>query len=106
MNLIFDNDDEEEDDESEVEEPDFESMDSEEFFDDLVRDAAESMDVTVAELEEMHLSEIDEQLGAKIEKPYHPRGAREGYRSSDRLETVSKEELERRKKVVEEKLEI
>lgn len=84
--------------------PNFDSMSTEEFFDDLILEAASQLNVSVEELEEMEMSEIDERLGTTVEKPYHPRGAREAYRDSDRLKTVSKDTLEYRKEVVEEKL--
>jgi len=105
MTLLFDDATDEENSEKTVaEDIDFDSMSSEEFFDDLIRETASELDVSVAELEEMSMGEIDELLGTEIRKPYHPRGAREGYRDSDRLKTVSREELEHRRNVVEEKL--
>ncbi len=83
---------------------DFDSMESEEFFDDLVQEAADELGTTVEGLEEMDMEDIDEGLGTEIEKPYHPRGAREGYRDTDRLKVVSKEELKKRKERVRRRL--
>lgn len=93
-----------EEDVNEIEEPDYDSMSSDEFFNDLVEEAASELDVSPEELKEMELSDIAEGLGTEIEEPYHPRGAREGYRDTNRLSIVSKEELKRRKEVVEERL--
>lgn len=83
---------------------DFDSMGSEEFFDDLVREAARAAGTTVEELDEMDRGEIDSRLGTEIAPPHHPRGTREGYRDTDRLDVVSRAELQRRRERVNEEL--
>lgn len=105
MTLIFDNGSKDQEAKEAAEEDlDFHAMSSDEFFDDLVQEVASEMNISIDELEEMDLEDINEELDTKVKKPYHPRGAREGYRDSDRLKTVGKKELEHRKKVVEERL--
>lgn len=83
---------------------DFDSMGTEEFFDDLVRAAAAEVGTTVEGLAEMDLEDVDRGLGTEIGEPHHPRGAREGYRDTERLDVVSKADLERRRERVNDEL--
>ena len=82
----------------------YESMDDDEFFDALTQETAESAGMSAEELEDMSIHEFEDRADIDVEKPHYPRGSREGYKDSDRLKIVDKDEYESRRKRVREKL--
>lgn len=82
----------------------YEEMDDDEFFEHLAEENAEAVGVSADELDEMGITEIEDRLGIESKQPHHPKGSREGYLDTDRLDVVSEEEYEKRRSRVRELL--
>lgn len=76
----------------------YQSMDDDKFFDTLTEEVADSSGIAAEELEEMPIHEFEERSNIEVKKPYHPRGSREGYKDTDRLEVIDKDDYRSRRK--------